>query len=101
MGISGVLAKFFGKDTESEASKTVAKERLRLVLVHDRMDISEQTMDSLREDLIAVIGRYMEIDKDALEVSLTREDEGVALVANIPVLNLKRQPIDKSVIPED
>ncbi len=90
MGISGVLAKFFGKETEAEASKSVAKERLRLVLVHDRMDISEQTMNNLREDLIEVIGRYMEIDKEALEVSLTREDEGVALIANIPVLNVKR-----------
>ena len=49
-------------------------------------------MNSLREDLISTIGKYMEIDKDALEVSLSREDEGVALVANIPVINVKRQP---------
>ncbi|MEG1536891.1 MAG: cell division topological specificity factor MinE [Clostridiales bacterium] len=88
--MSGVLAKFFGKESELDASKSIAKERLRLVLVHDRMDISEQTMNNLREDLIEVIGRYMEIDTEGLEVSLTREDEGVALIANIPVLNVKR-----------
>ena len=91
MNMSSFLARFFGKENESEATKSIAKERLRLVLVHDRMDISEQTMENLREDLISVIGRYMEIDTDSLEVSLTREDDGVALVANIPVINVKRQ----------
>ena len=47
-------------------------------------------MDSLRSDLIATIGKYMEIDKEALEVSLSRDDAGVALVANIPVVNVRR-----------
>ncbi len=99
MGIVSLLGKFFGRDTESDASKSVAKQRLRLVLVHDRLDVSETIMNSLREDLIATIGKYMEIDRDTLEVSLSREDDGVALVANIPVLNVKRQPdAIKSVI---
>ena len=93
MNLSGMINRFFGRDAEAEASKSVAKERLRLVLVHDRLDISETMMENLREDLIATIGRYMEIDKDALEVSLSREEEGVALIANIPVLNVRRQPI--------
>ena len=48
-------------------------------------------MENLREDLIATIGKYMEIDQQALEVSLSRDDDGVALIANIPVLNVKRQ----------
>ena len=92
MNIVSILGKFFGRDREADASKSVAKQRLRLVLVHDRLDVSETIMNSLREDLISTIGKYMEIDKDALEVSLSREDEGVALVANIPVINVKRQP---------
>ena len=91
MGLTSFLSKFFGKEEESSLSKTVAKERLRLVLVHDRLDISETLMLQLREDLIDTIGRYMEIDKDALEVSLSRDEDGVALVANIPVINVKRQ----------
>ncbi len=92
MSIVSFLGKFFGRENEADASKAVAKQRLRLVLVHDRLDVSETIMNSLREDLIATIGKYMEIDKEALEVSLSREDEGVALVANIPVINVKRQP---------
>lgn len=90
MGLVSLLGKFFGRE-EANASKTVAKQRLRLVLVHDRLDVSETIMNSLREDLIATIDKYMEIDREALEVSLSREEDGVALIANIPVLNVKRQ----------
>ena len=91
MGFSSMLGRFFGRDEDSDLSKSVAKERLRLVLVHDRLDMSESMMESLRTDLIATIGKDMEIDQDALEVSLSRDDDGVALIANIPVKNVKRQ----------
>ena len=90
MNISSLISRFFGKESEANMTKTVAKERLRLVLVHDRLDISEAVMDNLRIDLINTIGKYMEIDKEALEVSLSRDDAGVALVANIPVINVRR-----------
>jgi cell division topological specificity factor len=83
------LARFFGRDAAS-SSKTVAKERLRLVLVHDRMNVSPQLLEALKEDLIKVITHYMEIDETALEVSLNQEDNSVALMANIPVLRMKR-----------
>lgn len=89
MAMSNFWSRFFGR-AEETTSKSVAKERLRLVLVHDRLDVSEQTMNDLREELIAVIGRYMVIDEPSLEVSLTREDDGVALIANIPILNVRR-----------
>ena len=91
MSITSMLGRFFGRDDESSLSKSVAKERLRLVLVHDRLDMSESMMEALRADLIATIVKYMEIDQESLEVSLSRDDEGVALVANIPVKNVKRQ----------
>lgn len=90
MNIVNVISRFFGKESEANMSKTAAKERLRLVLVHDRLDISETVMENLRADLIETIGKYMEIDQQALDVSLSRDDAGVALVANIPVINVKR-----------
>jgi len=68
----------------------VAKERLRLVLVHDRADVSPQMLNDLKEDLIKVISNYMEIDERALEVNLDTSDNTVALVANIPVVRMKR-----------
>jgi len=72
------------------SSKNIAKERLRLVLVHDRASISPHMLNRLKEDLIEVISNYMEIDEDALEVNLNQDDREVALVASIPVIRMKR-----------
>jgi cell division topological specificity factor len=82
------LNRVFGRDTGS--SKNIAKERLRLVLVHDRANVSPQLLQSLKTDLIEVISKYMEIDESALEVNLDSNDSQVALVANIPVKKMKR-----------
>lgn len=81
------ISRMLGKEN---ASKNVAKERLRLVLVHDRASISPHMLNQLKEDLIKVISNYMEIDESALEVNLSQDDREVALVANIPVLKMKR-----------
>ena len=74
----------------SDGSKTKAKERLRLVLVHDRSSLSPGLLESLKDELIQVISKYMEIDETGLEVNLDSSDDSVALVANIPVKNVKR-----------
>jgi cell division topological specificity factor len=87
------IKRMLGK--ESASSKTVAKERLRLVLVHDRASISPAMLNRLREDLIKVISNYMEIDETALEFNLCQDDKEVALVANIPVVKMKRDYADK------
>lgn len=81
------ITKLFSKDS---GSKNVAKERLRLVLVHDRTSISPQLLETLKAEMINVISRYMEIDESALEVNLESSDNTVALVANIPVKGMKR-----------
>lgn len=88
MNLLEFLNRFFGRD--NGASKDVAKERLRLVLVHDRVNISPQVVEALKEDLISVINKYMEIDQASLEVSLNSSDGTMALVANIPVLGIRR-----------
>ncbi len=81
------LTKLFSRDG---GSKNVAKERLRLVLVHDRTSITPQTIEALKTDMIQVISNYMDIDEKALEVSLDSSGNTVALVANIPVKGMKR-----------
>ena len=92
MSLLDFLNRFFGKDNST--SKNVAKERLRLVLVHDRANVSPQLLESLKEDLIKVISNYMEIDENSLEVNLDSSDDSVALVANIPVVRMKRTNSD-------
>lgn len=86
----GSLVDFLNRFFSREASKNIAKERLRLVLVHDRANVSPQIMESIRGEIINVISRYMEIDESHMEVDLTNEDNMVALTANIPVRKVKR-----------
>lgn len=74
-----------------QGSKDIARERLRLVLVHDRAGVSPIFLEAIKEDLLRVISRYMEVDSAAVEVSLTREKNSVALMASIPVLRLKTE----------
>lgn len=83
-----LIQKFFGK--ESASSKDIAKERLRLVLVHDRVNVAPQFMEVLRDDMIKVISNYMDINEKEMEVNLTNTKTSVALVANIPVNRMKR-----------
>lgn len=86
------LSKFFGK---SKSSKDVAKERLKLVLIHDRANVSPQFLEMVKGEIIKVISHYMEVDESALDIQLTRtkSEDGErmvpALVANIPIRNVK------------
>lgn len=86
------LFKMFSK---SDSSKDIAKERLKLVLIHDRANVSPQFLEMIKGELIKVISDYMEIDDRGLEVKLTRtrreyDNSTVpALVANIPIKRMK------------
>jgi len=82
------ITKLFGKES---GSRNVAKERLRLVLLHDRASISPQLLEALKLDLIQVISNYMVVDETNLEVNLDSSGNTVALVANIPVKGMKKR----------
>jgi cell division topological specificity factor len=86
-----LLQRLLGKDDNIQ-SKNVAKERLRLVLVQDRCNISPQILESLKVDLINVISNYMEIDETGLDVNISEEEDALALIANIPILRMRRTP---------
>jgi len=80
---------------KKESSKDVAKERLKLVLIHDRSNVSPQFLEMVKSEIIKVIQNYMEIDEESLDIQLTRtsSDDGErivpALVANIPIKRMK------------
>jgi len=84
--------KFFNK---SKNSKDVAKERLKLVLIHDRANVSPQFLEMVKSEIIKVINNYMDIDESELDIQLTRtkSEDGErivpALVANIPIKSVK------------
>lgn len=83
-----LLGRLFGKDQGS--SKEAAKDRLRLVLVHDRTELSSNEMESLKEELLGVISKYFEIQEEAIEVNFDREERSMALVANVPIRQMRR-----------
>ncbi|SDE73188.1 cell division topological specificity factor MinE [Sporomusa acidovorans] len=83
-----LIQKLFGK--EPQGSKNIAKERLRFVLVHDRVNVSPQYMEAIKDDMIKVISNYMDINETEMEINLTKSNTQVALVANIPVNRMKR-----------
>ena len=62
----GFLTKFFGGGNEGSGQK--AKDRLKIVLIHDRTDISPQLLDNLRDEMVDVLAKYMDIDTDRKSV---------------------------------
>ena len=83
-----VLNRLFGR---KEASGNVAKNRLQLVLVHDRVNLSPGKMDQLKDELIQVISKYVEIDREHIDITLTREDNQNLLIANIPLVEMRQK----------
>ena len=86
------LKKIFGSG--NEGSRGRAKDRLKIVLIHDRTDISPELLESLRSEIVYVLTKYMEIDTKKIEIDLDHDEHEVALVANVPVLRIKRGKID-------
>lgn len=84
--------KIFGSG--NEGTRNIAKDRLRIVLMHDRTDISPELLDSLRGEIINVLTKYMEIDTEKIEINLDNDEHAVALVANVPVVRIKRGKVD-------
>jgi cell division topological specificity factor len=66
-------------------SARAAKERLQLVLIHDRADLSPGKLEALKDDLIAVLSRHVEIDRRSVQVTLTSDRDQQRLVADIPL----------------
>ena len=81
------LKKIFGKAEKS--SSQIASDRLRVVLMHDRANMSPEVMENLKNDIIEVSSKYMEFDQQEMEIGLENDQDSVALVANIPVSKMK------------
>ncbi len=75
----------------SKSSKEIGKSRLQLILAYDRSEIHPEILDSLKEEIFNIISKYFVIKEDDVEMNLSKTDESVALMANIPILSMKRQ----------
>ena len=79
-------------------SATTAKERLQLVLAHDRSDLNPELLEQMRREILEVVQKYVEIDLEGGDVSLATEDRVTALVANLPIRRAKAMPVG---VPKD
>lgn len=83
------------KEDQSLNSKDAAKERLHLVLMQDRANVSADFLELMKQEIIEVIKKYIDVDETAIDVRLTNKDNGdgtkgaPALYANIPIMNIK------------
>jgi len=83
----GFFDKLLGRKTSADS----AKERLQLVLIHDRTDLTPAEFDSLRDELIAVISRHVEIDAKAMQIGVEHDGRSQRLVADIPLKSARRR----------
>ncbi len=89
----GLMSRFLGRLPNSA---NVAKERLQLVLAHDRANIPPDTLETLKDEIINVISKHIEIDRANVEVSISHGPHGNRLVADIPVQSSRRARKPKS-----
>ncbi|MFN7899175.1 MAG: cell division topological specificity factor MinE [Synechococcaceae cyanobacterium] len=74
-------------------SASMARERLQLVLAHDRSDLNPELLEQMRREILEVVQRYVEIDLESGDVSLETGDRVTALVANLPIRRARPQPL--------
>lgn len=92
------------KKQEQNTSKDTAKERLHLVLMQDRANVSADFLELMKQEIIDVIKKYIEVDEEAIDVRLTNKanEDGTtgapALYANIPIMNIKHEMNKKEEI---
>ena len=93
--IMKLVRKITKKEDQTLKSKDAAKERLHLVLMQDRANVSADFLDLMKQEIIEVIKKYIDIDESAMDVRLTNKENNdgtngaPALYANIPIINIK------------
>ncbi len=81
-----ILRRFLG----DRSSGQVARKRMQFVLMHDRVDITPDMMESLKNDIINVLSRYMEIDNRSIKVDLEQGKDFMALISNVQIKRVYR-----------
>lgn len=98
--IKEILAMLFPWTTNT-TSRDSAKRRLKLIIAHDRAMINPELLKSMREEILEVVARYVEIDREEMEFSLSNDNRTTSLTANLPIRQIKRLADLKEEIKSD
>ncbi len=71
-------------------SRNHAKSRLKLIIAHDRASINPDMMEAMREEILDVVARYVEVDREEMQFSLSNDQRMTSLTANLPIRQIKR-----------
>lgn len=88
--MSGWIDRITGSNPHSAGH---AKERLKLVLIHDRTDLGPEALTKMKNELIQVIARYVEINPEEVKISMNQDGREQRLVADIPIITSHKRKI--------
>jgi cell division topological specificity factor len=91
------MASFFDRvlgRTANKGSSSKAKERLQFVLVHDRINLPPDQMDAMKQEILGVISKYVQVDARNVEIALQQRDRDQLLVAEIPFARRQQEGLD-------
>jgi len=101
-GIYNKVIGFFKQTEPEESAKDVACNRLRVVLMQDRTNLTPELMERMRKELVELLSKYVEMDKEALELNLEQDGDQMALMLSIPVIRAKdEEEIEKALAAQD
>jgi cell division topological specificity factor len=81
--MSGIIDRLLGRG-QNKGSGAIAKERLQFILVHDRINLPPERLEAMKEEILAVISKYVSVDSEHVDIALQSRDRGNLLVAEIP-----------------